>query len=85
MGVHVCQMTGQSEIEACFEMVTSGGARTLDLRERYGIEVGRPANLIVLAAKDRYEAILRRAVARYVISKGRILVETKPSKPKWHP
>ena len=84
MGVHVCQMTGLLEIEACFEMVTSGGARTLNLGDRYGIEVGRPANLIVLAAKDRYEAILRRAVARYVVSRGRLLVETKPSETTWH-
>ena len=84
MGVHVCQMTGLPEIEACFEMVTSGGARTLNLGEDYGIAVGKPANLIVLAAQNRYEAILRRSTVRYVISKGRVLVETTPPKTTWH-
>ena len=84
MGVHVCQMTGRDEIDACFEMVTGGGARTLNLGEGYGIEVGRPANLIVLSAKDRYEAILNRSTVRYVISKGRVLVETQPPKTTWH-
>ena len=84
MGVHVCQMTGKAEIEACFEMVTSGGAKTLNLSAQYGLEVRRPANLIVLDAADRYEAILRRATARYVISQGQLLVETVPPKTTWH-
>ena len=84
MGVHVCQMTGRDEINACFEMVTGGGARTLNLGEGYGLEVGRPANMIVLSAKDRYEAILNRSTVRYVVSKGRVLVETQPPKTTWH-
>ena len=83
MAVHVCQMTGQAEIEACFDMVTAGGAKTLNLGEEYGIEVGRPANLVVLDAKDRYQAILNRATVRTVISKGRVLVETMPPVVRW--
>lgn len=83
MAVHVCQMTGRAEMEACFDMVTIGGAQTLNLKEEYGIEVGRPANLVVLEAADRYEAILRRATARYVISRGNVLVETAPPVTRW--
>lgn len=83
MAVHVCQMTGQAEIDACFDMVTAGGARTLNLGEEYGIEVGRPANLVVLDAKDRYEALLNRATVRTVISRGKVLVETVPPVVRW--
>ena len=83
MAVHVCQMTGLAEMEACFDMVTAGGARTLNLGEGYGIEVGRPANLVVLDGKDRYEAILNRSTVRTVISRGRVLVETVPPVVKW--
>ncbi|MEL6940258.1 MAG: cytosine deaminase [Cyanobacteria bacterium J06598_1] len=83
MAVHVCQMTGMAQMEACFDMVTAGGARTLNLQEKYGIEVGRGANLIVLEARSRYEAILERAVVRYVVSQGRVLVETVPAVVKW--
>ena len=83
MAVHVCQMTGQAEIDACFDMVTAGGAKTLNLGDAYGIEVGKPANLVVLEARSRYEAILERATARWVISKGDVLVETVPAKVKW--
>ena len=83
MAVHVCQMTGMEEIQACFEMVTAGGARTLNVTDEYGIEVGKPANLIVLDAQSPYEAILRRATVKAVISRGQILVETVPPVVRW--
>ncbi|WP_121970501.1 cytosine deaminase [Leptolyngbya sp. BC1307] len=84
MAVHVCQMTGQDEIDACFDMVTSHGARTLNLQADYGIAEGQPANLIVLDARSRYEAILNRATVKYVISRGQVLVETAPPAVTWH-
>ncbi len=83
MAVHVCQMTGRSEMDACFDMVTVSGARTLGLGEGYGIAVGRPANLVVLDAQSRYEALLNRATVRSVISRGRVLVETVPPVVRW--
>jgi len=83
MAVHVCQMTGLSEMEACFDMVTTGGAKTLNLKDSYGLAEGRPANLLVLEAQSRYEAILKRATVRQVISRGRVLVETTPPKVSW--
>ncbi|KPQ34098.1 MAG: cytosine deaminase [Phormidesmis priestleyi Ana] len=84
MAVHVCQMTGLDEIDACFDMVTRFGARTLGLQAEYGIEVGKPANLIVLDAHSRYEAILERATVTTVISKGRVLAETTPPVLSWY-
>ena len=84
MAVHVCHMTGIDEITACFEMVTSGGAKTLNLGATYGLEVGRPANLMVLDATSPYDAILQRATVRTVISRGRIIAETQPAVASWH-
>lgn len=84
MAVHVCQMTGMSEIDACYDMVTWHGAKTLHLGEQYGVEVGKPANLIVLNASDRYDAIRRRAGVRYVISRGRLLAEMESAKMGWY-
>jgi cytosine/creatinine deaminase len=83
MAVHVCQMTGLDEIDACFDMVTHFGARTLNLQDQYGIEVGKPANLIVLAAQSPYEAILKRATVTTVISMGNILATTTPPLVSW--
>jgi len=83
MGVHVCQMTGRHEIDACYEMVTQNGAKTLHLEGNYGVEVGKPANLIILDASDRYDAIRRRATVRYVISQGKLLTCTTPPATEW--
>jgi cytosine deaminase len=83
MAVHVCQMTGTPEIDACYNMITWHGAKTLHIEDQYGIEVGKPANLIVLDAGDRYDAIRRRATVRYVISRGKLLSHTEPPKPQW--
>jgi cytosine/creatinine deaminase len=83
MAVHVCQMTGMDEIDACFDMVTVHGAKTLNLANSYGIEVGKSANLIVLQADSRYEAIRRQSTVRYVISQGKLLAHTEPPKTEW--
>lgn len=84
MAVHVCQMTGQAEIDACYDMVTIHGAKTLTVESDYGIAVGRPANLIVLDATTPYDAIRRTATVTQVISRGQLLVETQPSVSTWY-
>jgi cytosine deaminase len=83
MAVHVCQMTGMPEIEACYDMITTHGAKTLNIQD-YGIEVGKSANLIVLDAVSRFDAIRRRATVRYVISQGKLLAETMVPVTTWH-
>lgn len=83
MAVHVCQMTGLPEINACYNMVTWNGAKTLNVEDRYGVEVGKPANLIVLDAIDQYDAIRRRATVQFVISQGKLLAKTQPPQSNW--
>ncbi|KYC43029.1 cytosine deaminase [Scytonema hofmannii PCC 7110] len=83
MGVHVCQMTGVPEINACYDMVTINGAKTLYIESEYGVEVGKKASLIVLDAGDRYDAIRRRTFPSYVISKGKLLTRTTPTVTEW--
>jgi cytosine deaminase len=84
MGLHVAHMTGMAEIDACYNMVTWNGAKTLHLEDEYGIEVGKPANLIVLHASDRHDAIRRRPTVLYVISRGKLLAHTEPPRTTWH-
>ncbi|XWK87840.1 MAG: cytosine deaminase [Phormidium sp.] len=83
MAVHVCQMTGMAEIDACYDMVTVNGAKTLNLTENYGIALGKPANLIVLNAESRYDAIRQRSTVSYVISQGKLLAYTEVPKTEW--
>jgi cytosine deaminase len=84
MAVHVCQMTGTDEIDACYAMVTTHGARTLNIQEDYGIAVGKPANLIALDAHSPYDAIRRIAPVTHVISRGKLLAQTKPAEVNWY-
>lgn len=84
MGLHICQMTGKAEIDACYDMVTWNGAKTLNLTDQYGVEIGKPANLIVLDAVDRYDALRRRAIVHYVISRGKLLARTESPRTSWY-
>ncbi|MBD2311842.1 cytosine deaminase [Desertifilum sp. FACHB-1129] len=83
MAVHVCQMTGTEEIDACYDMATINGAKTLNISQDYGLEVGKPANLIVLDAESRYDAIRRRPVVCYTFSQGKLLVKTEAPQVHW--
>nr|WP_228040191.1 cytosine deaminase [Nodosilinea sp. LEGE 07088] len=83
MAIHVCQMTGQDEIAACYDMITANGAKTLALGDAYGLEVGKPANLIVLDATSPYDALRRTATVTHVFSRGKLLVETRPAAVRW--
>lgn len=83
MAVHGSQMTGRKEVEACFDMITVNGAKTLNIAE-YGIGIGKPANLVVLDAIDRFAAIQKRSVARYVISQGKLISTTIPAQTQFH-
>ncbi|MBE7382022.1 MAG: cytosine deaminase [Leptolyngbya sp. SIO1E4] len=83
MAVHACQMTGRDELIASYAMVTTHGATTLKLSDRYGIAVGKPANLIALEAQDAIAAIQKRATVCHVIAQGRHLVSTTPPQVIW--
>jgi len=79
MGIHVAQLLGYDEIVNSIDLITANSAKTLHIGERYGVEEGKPANFIVLAAENEYEAIRRQAQVLYSVRNGRIIAETKPS------
>lgn len=81
MGLHVCQLMGYEQIMNSIDLITTNSAKTLHIEEQYGVEVGKPANLIVLPATDAYDAIRRQVPVRYSIRNGQVIVETKPSYP----
>jgi cytosine deaminase len=78
VGALATQMTSPAQIAECFAMVTTRGAAALSLGESYGIEVGRPASLIVLPATDPFDAVRRQVRPWYVIAHGRVVAETPP-------
>jgi cytosine deaminase len=72
MGLHVAQMTSQAHMRACFAAVTSNNAAILGL-QGYGIEVGHPADCVLLQARDPVEAIRLRATRLLVMRRGEII------------
>ncbi|WP_226657185.1 hypothetical protein [Pseudalkalibacillus hwajinpoensis] len=50
------------------------------VHDEYGIEVGKPANFIVLDAKDSYEAIRERADVLASVRNGNFLFKREPQK-----
>ena len=78
MGLHVAQMTSQAQMRACFDAVTVNSARILGLAD-YGIEVGRPADVVLLQAGSPVEAIRLRATRLMVVRRGSVLSRTPPA------
>ena len=79
MGLHVCHLTGYDQVMKSFDYITTNSARTLHIQDRYGIEEGKPANLIIVDANDEYEAIRRQSSVLYSIREGKIIAKTKPA------
>jgi len=78
MGIHVCQLMGYDQIVDSIDLISSNSARTLHVQDRYGIEEGKPGNLIVLSAENEYDAIRRQVTVQYSIRNGKVISETKP-------
>jgi cytosine deaminase len=75
MGMHVAQMTSQSQMLACFDAVTVNAAKLMGL-EAYGIEVGNHADFVLLQARSAVEAIRLRANRLAVVRRGQVIART---------
>ena len=67
-----------------YDMVKINGSQTKNLGDDDGIGVGKHAKRIVLDADRPIEAIRRRPIVRYVISKGKLLVQRSVPQIQWH-
>lgn len=79
MGIHASQLMGYTEIINSIDFITKNSAKTLNISALYGIEEGKPANFIILDAKNEYEAIRKQAATTLSIRNGNIIAETKLS------
>lgn len=78
MGLHVCQMMGYEDIMSSYRFITTNAAKTLNLGDKYGIKKGNPASLVIMDAKNYYEALNNNSPVLYSIKDGRILVKRTP-------
>ncbi|WP_417663445.1 cytosine deaminase [Pseudomonas sp.] len=79
-GLHICHMLGYADLQRALDLITDNSARTLNLGERYGLEVGRPANLLLLSAPSDYEMIRTQGYALTSIRAGKVIMQRTPAK-----
>ncbi len=84
MGLHVCQLMGYEQINDSLKLIGEHSARTLNVQARYGLEVGKPANLLILPAENGFDAVRRQVPVRYSIRHGRVIAETRPASTSLH-
>lgn len=79
-GLHIGHMMGFDDLQRCLDLVTDNSARALALGDRYGIQAGRPANLVLLDAENDYEAVRRQVKPRWSIRNGTLLMKREPER-----
>lgn len=73
---HAAHLSSPTQISAAFDMPRYAAARALRL-EGYGVQVGNPANLVLIDAKSPLDAMRRQPDRLYVIRQGEVLVQTE--------
>ncbi|MBL0499115.1 cytosine deaminase [Aeromonas caviae] len=84
MGLHVCQIMGYEQINDSLKLIGNHSARTLNVQDRYGIELDKPANLLILPAENGFDAVRRQVPVRYSIRHGRVIADTRPAETTLH-
>ena len=77
MGLHVGQLSSRLDMEWCFDAVTKNSANIMGL-EGYGLKRGCKADMVILQANDKIDAIRLRANRLFVIRAGKVISTTKP-------
>ena len=73
---HLLWMTGASDMETLYDMITVNGARLMNVKN-FGLKEGNNASLVVLGTNSVLEALRAQEAPRYVISKGKVVAETE--------
>lgn len=83
VGLHVAHMLVAQYLDRCLDFITVDPATNLGLTDRYGIEEGRPAGLLVLDATSDVEALRTRADVLLSIHDGREVFRRDPARIEW--
>ncbi|OSN08245.1 cytosine deaminase [Lonsdalea iberica] len=79
-GLHICHMMGYQDLQRCLDFVTDHSAKAMHLGEKYGLVVGRPANLLIMDAENDYEAVRRQAKALLSVRHGKVIMRRTPER-----
>jgi cytosine deaminase len=65
-------MTTFPEMETIYDMLTVNAARCINLKN-FTLQVGAPANIVVLDGRSVYEALWYHRPPLYVVSHGKVI------------
>lgn len=80
IAAHACHMTDRAGLRHCFDAVTSVPAQIMGLAD-YGLLPGGSADMVVLDAADKIEAIRLRPTRTHVIRRGQVICRSTPPRP----
>ena len=78
-GLHVCHYMGYDEISNSLDLITENGAKTMHLTDRYGISDGKPADFLIIDAKDDFEAVQYLKDVLYSVKSGKVIMKREPA------
>ncbi|WP_434138608.1 cytosine deaminase [Photobacterium leiognathi] len=84
MGLHVCQVMGYEQINQSLDLISKNSARTLNIQDNYGIEIGKPGSLLVLPAENGFDAVRRQVPVQYSVRHGKVIAQTQPAETQIH-
>lgn len=79
-GLHICQMMGYADFSRALELITDNSARTLNIQDRYGIEVGKPGSFILLDGEDDYSVLRRQGEVLLSVRHGEVIMRREPAR-----
>ena len=77
MGIHATQLMGYSQNMNSYNLTTNNCAKTLNVTDHYGIEVGKPANCLIFNTDNFYNELNERKELLYSIHNGKVIVKTE--------
>jgi cytosine deaminase len=80
LALFLCHMSGYEEINDVLNLITINAAKALRIEDRYGIEEGKPADLLVLDAPSAFEALRLIPARLHVFKGGREIALTTPGR-----
>lgn len=72
-GIHMGQLMKEEDFEKDLDLVTINGAKAMNIEDSYGLDIGKPANFIVLDANSPFDAIRNRAECLASVRGGEFL------------
>ncbi|WP_318519125.1 cytosine deaminase [Photobacterium leiognathi] len=84
MGLHVCQVMGYEQINQSLDLISKNSARTLNIQDNYGIEIGKPGSLLILPAENGFDAVRRQVPVQYSVRHGKVIAQTQPAVTQIH-